>query len=428
MEIEASLMKILWIVNSPLGLISKTLYGREENGLWMSALLDEFKSHKEYQLIVATTAAIHEIFKGEEEGIVYYALPNQVPLLYDENRAENQLAWKTMLEAEKPDLIQVWGTEFTHGLCALRVAGDIPSAIYMQGYLGSIARHYLAGMTQKELRNSVTLRDVLKRDSIVQQQKKYLCSTQKEAEMFRLAGRIISENEWCNSSIRAIVPDIKVYSCPLSVNQTFSKAKWSMESAESHSIICTASGYPLKGLHMVLRAVALLKKEYPDIKLYVPGTKMVSDGSVQWLLRKRGYTKYIEQLIKELRIEENIIWLGQLSQEQLAEQYAKTGVFVLSSSIENHSSSLKEAMMVGVPSVASAVGGVPEYVWHGENGFLYRFEEYEIMAGYIKKLFDDDKLAEKLSEAGRQDMMKLHGGTDIFETTVNIYNQILEEQ
>ena len=61
--------------------------------------------------------------------------------------------------------------------------------------------------------------------------------------------------------------------------------------------------------------------------------------------------------------------------------YPKTRVFVLSSSIENHASSLKEAMMVGTPSIATFVGGVPEYVRHGENGFLYRFEEYEIMAG-----------------------------------------------
>jgi glycosyltransferase involved in cell wall biosynthesis len=89
---------------------------------------------------------------------------------------------------------------------------------------------------------------------------------------------------------------------------------------------------------------------------------------------------------------------------------------------------LKEAMMVGVPSIASAVGGVPEYVRHGENGFLYRFEEYEIMAGYIKRLFDDDALAEKISETGRQDMMRLHGGTDIFKIMNQIYIRITEER
>ena len=58
-----------------------------------------------------------------------------------------------------------------------------------------------------------------------------------------------------------------------------------------------------------------------------------------------------------------------LSEEKLAEQYAKTRVFVLSSSIENHASLLKEAMLVGTPSIATFAGGVPEYMRNGENGF-----------------------------------------------------------
>lgn len=418
-------MKILWIVNIPLGLISKKLYGKEENGLWMSPLLNEFKMSKEYNLVVVTTAAISKIFKGEEEGIVYYALPNNVPTLYNENNMQNQLLWKKLLYDEKPDLIQVWGTEFTHGLCALRISHGIPSVLYMQGYLESIARYYIAGITDRELRQSITFRDIAKKDSIKQQQKRYYLAARKEKEMFKLASSIICENDWCENSIKAVIPDVAVYRCPLSVNHVFATYTWNIKNVEKHSIICTASGYPLKGLHMVLRAVSLLKEAYPDIKLYVPGPKMVSDGSLQWTLRKRGYTKYIESLIKKLDIEKHIIWLGQISQEKLAEQYSKTRVFVLSSSIENHSSSLKEAMMVGTPSIASAVGGVPEYVHHGENGFIYRFEEYEIMAMYIKKLFDDDKLAVRISGAGRSDMLNLHCKTNVYNTMVEIYKQIV---
>lgn len=418
-------MKILWITNTPLGALGRKIYGKEANGLWMSSLLSDFVEKKEHKLLVATSVAENKTVRIEENGVVYYGVPNQIPLLYDENAEENRKAWKQLIETEKPDLIQVWGTEFTHGLCALRVAGSIPSIIYMQGYLGSIARHYLAGISHEELKKSITLRDILKRDSIEQQQKKYYASTEKEKEMLRLSGAIICENDWCENSIKAIVPDIKVYRCPLSVNHIFGTKRWDINKVEKHSVICTASGYPLKGLHMVLRAVALLKKEYPDLKLYVPGTKMVSDGSVQWMLRKRGYTKYIEKLILELGIEKQIVWLGNLTQEQLAERYEKTQVFVLSSSIENHSSSLKEAMMVGTPGIASAVGGVPEYVRHGENGFLYRFEEYEIMAGYIRKIIEDDELACKLSVNGRNDMRKLHESTNIATTMIDIYEKVL---
>lgn len=419
-------MKILWITNTPLEILGEKIYGKRSNGLWMSALLKDFIKENKYQLIVATSAAVADTIRLEEKGVVYYAVPNQVPLLYNENEKSNSLAWGKMIEQEQPDLIQVWGTEFTHGLCALRVAEGIPSIIYMQGYLQSIARHYLAGMTAYELKKSVTIRDVIKHDSIAKQQQKYIVSSRKEKEMLELSGKIICENDWCEDSVKALNPDVEVYRCPLSINTVFSEKKWNIEKAEPHSIICTASGYPLKGLHMVLRAVALLKNLYSDIKLYVPGPKMVADNSIQWRLRKRGYAKYIEKLIKELGIEENIVWLGMISQEQLADQYARTRVFVLSSSIENHASSLKEAMMVGTPSIATFVGGVPEYVHHGENGFLYRFEEYELMAGYIKKLFEEDDLAVRISETGREHMLNLHGNMDVFDTMVEIYKDIVE--
>ena len=143
------------------------------------------------------------------------------------------------------------------------------------------------------------------------------------------------------------------------------------------------------------------------------------------MFRKRGYTKYIEKLINELGIEENIVWLGALPQDKLAEQYAKARVFVLCSAIENHSSSLKEAMMVGTPSVASIVGGVPEYVTHGENGFLYRFEEYDILASYVSKLFEDDALANKISENARKSIRELHGEKDIYGIMTDIMNKIV---
>ena len=84
--------------------------------------------------------------------------------------------------------------------------------------------------------------------------------------------------------------------------------------------------------------------------------------------------------------------------------------------------------MVGVPSVASAVGGVPEYVNHGENGFLYRFEEYEIMAGYVERLFADDALADKFSKAGREKMLEMHKESATSDVILGIYRSILEEK
>ncbi len=423
-------MKILWIVNTPIGPLGDILYGKRMGGAWMDALSSDFKKHPEQELIVATTGNIGKPIKICEDGVTYYALPDSAPILYSENKPGNIAAWKMLLEEEKPDIIQIWGTEFTHGLCALRIADkmNIPSVIYMQGYLGSIARHYFAGISYNELKSTVTVRDILKRDSIIKQQQKYENRRAGEREMLSLAGNIISENNWCDMSIAAIVPEVKSHRCPLSINSVFSEFEWKRENAEPHSIICTASGYPLKGLHMMLKALSLLKVKYPDVKLYVPGAKQVSDGSFKSFLRKRGYTKYIEKLVSRLDLEDNIVWLGQLEQRALAERYSKTSVFVLTSSIENHSSSLKEAMTVGVPSVASSVGGVPEYVHSGENGFLYRFEEYDVMAAYVAEIFENEDLSDKLSHNAKESMKYLHGDIDMYDTVMNIYERILDKK
>ena len=130
-------------------------------------------------------------------------------------------------------------------------------------------------------------------------------------------------------------------------------------------------------------------------------------------------------MVQTLDIADNIIWMGNVTQEELASTYEKVNVFVLSSSIENHSSSLKEAMIVGTPSIAAAVGGIPEYITHRENGMLYRFEEYEMMASYIRELFENRDLAKKISSNGRESMLKLHGSNEIYDTTISIYNRVL---
>ncbi len=423
-------MKILWIVNTPIDILGEKLYGSRANGLWMDALLSDYRKHGGFDLVVATSAKIQKTLRYENAGVTFYAVPDNVPICYSENKPSNLAAWKDLISAERPDLIQVWGTEFAHGFCALKAADTlkIPSVIYMQGYLGSIAQNYLAGMTAREIKRSITPRDILKHDNVLDQQKKYIKASEREVKEFALAGRIICENDWCEESIRKISPGIRVYRCPLSINETFAQKKWDIKNCERHSIICNASGYPLKGLHMLLRAVALLKERYPDIRLYVPGAKVVCGGSFTDVIRKRGYSKYIENLIKSLGIEKNVVWLGSLSQEKLAEQYTKAHVFVLCSSIENHSSSLKEAMIVGVPDVASAVGGVPEYVRHGENGFLYKFEEYGAAAKWVEKIFEDDDLAQKLSKAAREEMIKLHENSNVFEQMLQIYESILEER
>ncbi len=414
-------MKILWIVNIPLGPLCKRLNQKDNSGLWMSPLLEQLAENKEFKMTVAITAYVKETVRMEENGIVYYALPDVPPMLYRENKPSNIRSWEELFAREKPDLIELWGTEFTHGLCALRAAGGIPSIVRMQGYLSAIAAHYTAGMTPRELRRSVTLRDIWKRDSIARQQEKYFSAAQKEAQIIELSNRVICQNGWGESVIKARHPNARVDFCPLSIQPVFGDYQWRIEETEPFSVICNASDYSLKGVHVLIRAIALLKHKYPEIKLYVPGRPAVAQKTLEWQLRKRGYAKYVEKLIRELDVESRIVWLGNITQKELAERYAKTRVFVLCSAIENQSSSLIEAMTVGVPAIASAVGEIPQFIKDRENGLLYRFGEYDVLADRIDKVFSDERLSNRLSENGQKDMRREHDAERIYEIVCGIY-------
>ncbi|MFT0558667.1 glycosyltransferase [Bacteroides faecis] len=104
---------------------------------------------------------------------------------------------------------------------------------------------------------------------------------------------------------------------------------------------------------------------------------------------------------------------------------SEVNAFVMCSAIENHSSTLKEAMSVGVPCVASYVGGVPEYARNKENCLLYRFEDYEHLAMNLISLFRSQELCQKLSVQSRFDMKNSREQNDFYQISKDIYRAIL---
>ena len=84
-------------------------------------------------------------------------------------------------------------------------------------------------------------------------------------------------------------------------------------------------------------------------------------------------------MIARLGISEHIEFTGMLDEKAMCDRYLKSNLFVCCSAIENSPNSLGEAQLLGMPYVASFVGGVPEIA--GMNAdVLYRFEETEMLA------------------------------------------------
>lgn len=421
-------MRILWIVNKPVGGLHVYLFNKPATGgLWMEAMIDRIVDDQEVDLVVVNVDNIKSIRRIEVNGVCYYTIPGNNNDKYDYKSLQARSYWKYILEKEKPDLIELWGTEMPIGIPALDVAGDIPAVVYVQGILESIGKYYTAGMTTKELKKARSFRDVMTRSTIHQRQKAYLKRAQLEAQIISRCKNIIIENKWAEAYNKKNCADVAVHWCPLSISSAFNEAAWSMEKVKRYTIMCPAANYPIKGLHMLLKAIAIVKNKYPNIHLFIPGTPLKDNMSFKDCLKQNGYEKFIRSQINALRIGENVHYTGRLTAEEMAKKMSESHVFVMSSAIENHSSTLKEAMTVGVPCVSSYVGGVPEYAKHRENCLIYRFEDYEVLAQEIMSLFESDDLCQLISQNASEMMHNFKQNNDFYKISKEIYKRIIDQ-
>lgn len=187
-------------------------------------------------------------------------------------------------------------------------------------------------------------------------------------------------------SVASII-DAKYYFCNETLREEFyDETKWSYNGCIPHSIFVSQATYPIKGFHQLIKALPLILRRYPDAVVRVAGGNPTKCNGINGLLHYTGYGKYLRRLIEKDNLSDRIVFLGGLNAEQMKNEYLHCNVFVCPSSIENSPNSLGEAQILGVPCVASYVGGIPDMM-QGDDGNMYRFEEVEMMAEKICRVF-----------------------------------------
>ena len=420
-------MKILWIVNKLTGKLHIKETGKKSTGgLWLEAMIDSARKDKDIEIIIVNVMDISSVKVLDDGNIRYYSIPGKANEYYDYKSADAHKYLREIIKKEKPDIIELWGTEMPMGLAALDEAGDTPAVVYVQGILESIGKYYQAGMTDIELRQACTIRDMLTGGTIRRKQANYFRRSSYEAAIINKAKNIIVENSWAEAYYKKVCPSVKVHWCPLCISREFERERWSTDKMVPYTLMCSAANYPIKGLHMLLKALVIVKAKYPEVKLSIPGTALRKLTGLKARFKQNGYEKFIRNLIEESGLKQNVEYTGRLTAAEMAKKMSESNCFVMCSAIENHSSTLKEAMTVGVPCVASYVGGVPEYAVNDENCLLYRFEDYEVLAQHIIHLFESRDLCRRLSDRAISDMAENRAKNDFYEISKKIYERLME--
>lgn len=415
-------MKVLWVTNilfsHHLEMVGKDA-SKVTGGSWLYAAYDAAKRYKDIELHIATVSDVDEIRMSEKDGNVFYILPGKGSRGYDINSNENFNYWRKIRELASPDVVIFWGTECRFAYVAMKVMEGLPTAIYMQGVIESIYDHYYEGMPQKY--HNATLRDFIDKWNKNSTYGTFRSQVPLEREMFRMATGVIVENDWCEDMCKSVNQNLKVFRNYLPIRDVFQSCMWSIDRMERQSIFTNAGGYTIKGHHILFQALGYVKKVYPDFRCYIPGPKLETFDNIK---RQTGYTKMLGDLMHANKLSNNIVYTGSLSSEQMVDYLAKCNVYVMPSVMENHSSSLIEAMMVGTPSVSSLVGGTASLVRHRENALLYNSLDARSLAGNIMRIFENDALAVSLSNNAVK-IRKQRSG-DFGEEMNMIYKQLFE--
>ena len=124
---------------------------------------------------------------------------------------------------------------------------------------------------------------------------------------------------------------------------------------------------------------------------------------------------------------EYIEFLGYQDVDGMVREYLRANVFVLPSALENSPNSLAEALVVGVPTVVSDVGGVGSMVEHGKDAFLYQHNDPTMLAYYIAKLFKEEEGAQEMSVIARNNARKQYDAKENVQELLKIYDAIIKD-
>lgn len=409
-------MRILWFVNVELNCIAEHMGRTIVVGGWMNTMAMQLSEKNGIELFVACYTNKDDYWDICVHGIKFFSLNQKTSTAY----------YDKIISYVCPDVIHIWGTETNRSYFAIQAAEKanmLPHTIVsIQGLVSVYSTHYFDGIPPRRVYHK-TLKECINNNNLVYAGKIMEDQGKVEISTLKKARHCIGRTDWDRACVRQINPNIEYHFCNETLRPKFYDAEWNYENCEKNTLFFSQSHYPIKGLHNLLRALPIIRRFFPDVKVRILGKNPIPKN---WLdkIKQGTYEQYITELVLEDQLGDNIEWLGQLDEEAMVKEYLKANVFVCSSSIENSSNSIGEAMLIGTPIVASDVGGIKSLMRHNEEGILYQGTAPYMLADAVIRVFEDKKMASYIGGNARKRALQTHDANTNFAQLIEIYESI----
>jgi glycosyltransferase involved in cell wall biosynthesis len=412
-------MRVLWFANTP-GLSASYLKISLAAGGWISSLQQVVEGVERCQLGFVFYA--EKVMEPFEYGRTWYfpvqplgsskrkRLVNRVRGLAETD--ENLPAFLRAIELFRPDIIHVHGTEFPFGLI-LRKVGDIPVVVSIQGNLTAYHEKYFSGLEMPGLwKGWRTGYPFYGADHKIWRKRMVI-----EKEILGRARFIFGRTDWDRRIALVLAPQAEYFHVDEVIRPGFYELEWKGKRGAVPVFFTTSSPSIYKGFETIIDTARVMVGKGFIFEWVVAGLK--DDDPLVRLTCKARKVGDLAAL--------NIRLLGRLQEEAVAGRLLSCDVYVQVSHIENSPNSVCEAMLAGVPVIASFAGGTGSLIRDGEQGVLVQDGDPYVLAGAMEEAASQPERYAAMAAEGRKVAQRRHDPSAIVTAMLDRYREIIQK-
>ena len=415
-------MRVLWFTNTP-SLSADYLNDKSVGGGWIGSLEAELSKISSIQLQISfdldsdikpfnlNTTRYYPVYITSPKGKIKKLISHWKKPIQDEAHIQPYL---DIINEFKPDVIHIFGTESIFGLIISKT--DVPCIIHLQGNLISVNQKWYSGLTAVDVLKYSNKWQLLKGYGVFHKYFINKKAAERERKIFLQCKYFMGRTDWDRRITSVLSPDSKYFHCDEMLRAEFYSHQWIPQQNKNNFIIITTIRNNIyKGLETILECKRILNKVNSNCKIVWKIAGINESDEIPFLVERKYKTTF----------KENDIYLsGPLQVKELLNEILKADVFIHPSHIDNSPNSVCEAMLLGMPVIATFAGGIPSIIENKKEGLLVQDGDPYALAGAIMELKENSNYAIELGKNAKTRAHSRHNHEKIINELINIYSSI----
>ncbi len=315
-----------------------------------------------------------------------------------------------------PDVVHLFGIE--NPMATILGRTEVPVVVHLQGLLGPCDTAFFPqGFNKWTLLYPFSKQEWIIRNGNIFAKNDIHVKGIYEKRLFEKMEFCMGRTKWDFQVSRLMSPKSNYYHVDEVLRESFYKyaGMWVNQKRGKFIVISTLSETMYKGLDLILKTARLLKQE----------TRVPFEWHVVGINSDSRFIKQFEYVTEIESSEVSIKYLGVLDEEVLCERLLESNVFVHPSYIDNSSNSVCEAQMLGMPVIATYVGGLPSLIDNGIDGILVPANAPYELAYILKKMNASREEMSKMGQCAYNTALRRHDKEKIINDLIHTYHSVI---